>query len=554
VSWIHERIGDILVKKNLITPQQLMEALDAQRKSGKPLGEILVELEIISEEDIANALAKQKNLPVVNLEEYEVNAHAAGLISERIARRHMGLPIGYEDGKLVLAMANPLDIHAIDDLRVMTGYEIKPVVCTRSDINNAINKFLVRSSSVEEAVEAVVEVKEEPKERELKTIAHDAPVVNLANQIIADAVNQDASDIHIEPQEKDFHVRFRVDGVLHDIMSVPKKVQAGLVSRFKIMSDINIAEHRIPQDGRFSVKVGSKQIDLRVAMLPTVYGENVTLRILDKSQALLNLEDLGFLPDTLEKFKKAYSQAYGALLVTGPTGSGKSTTLYATLNILNSPEKKIITVEDPVEYRLPGIIQTQVNPIAGLTFATGLRSIVRCDPDIIMVGEIRDLETAKIAVESALTGHLVLSTLHTNDAPSALTRLIEMGLEPFLVSSSIDCVLAQRLARRLCKHCKEEYQLSDKSLAELGFKDKKMTFYRAKGCKKCLNTGYKGRAGIYEVMPVTDTIAGLCVEKRSAEDIRKVAIEEGMQTLKDDGLEKVKKGITSLEEVMRVVV
>jgi len=554
VSWTHDRIGDILVKKNLITPQQLMDALNVQKDSGKPLGEALIDLEMVSEENIASALAKQKNLPVINLEEYEINPHAAGLIPERVARRHMALPIGYEEGKLVLAMANPLDIHAIDDLRVITGYEIKPVVCTRSDIKNAIAKYLTQSSSVEEAVEAVVEIKETMKEEELKTIAPDAPVVKLANQIIADAVNQRASDIHIEPQEKDFQVRFRVDGVLHNVMTVPKKVQAGLISRFKIMSEINIAEHRLPQDGRCSVNARGREIDLRVATLPTVYGENVTLRILDKSQAALSLEDLGFLPDTLKKFKSAYSQAYGAMLVTGPTGSGKSTTIYATLNVLNSPEKKIITVEDPVEYHLSGILQIQVNSSAGLTFAKGLRSIVRCDPDIIMVGEIRDLETAKIAVESALTGHLVLSTLHTNDAPSALTRLIEMGLEPFLISSSIDCVLAQRLARKLCEHCKEEYKLSEKALAELGESDKEMTVYRAKGCKKCLNTGYKGRIGIYEVMPVSDAIAGLCVEKRSTEEIRKVAIEEGMRTLREDGLEKVKRGITSLEEIMRVVV
>ena len=554
MAWEHERIGDILIKRNIITPQQLMEALDVQKVSGKPLGDTLVEIGATTEDEIAKALAKQKNLPVVNLEEYEINSHAASLVTEKIARRHMALPIGYEEGKLVLAMANPLDIHAIDDLRVMAGYEIKPVVCTRSEINEAINKFLARSSSVEDAVEAVIEIKETAREKEPEAAVPDAPVVKLANQIIADAVSQGASDIHIEPQEKNFQVRFRVDGVLHDIMTVPKKVQAGLVSRLKIMSDMNIAKHRMPQDGRATVSAGGKEIDLRVATLPTVYGENVTMRILDKSQACLGLEDLGFSPGTLKKFKEAYSQAYGALLVTGPTGSGKSTTIYATLNVLNSPEKKIITVEDPVEYRLPGIIQIQVNPAAGLTFATGLRSIVRCDPDIIMVGEIRDLETAKIAVESALTGHLVLSTLHTNDAPSALTRLTEMGLEPFLVSSSIDCVLAQRLARKLCKHCKEEYKLSGKALANIGLDGKEVTVYRAKGCKKCLDTGYKGRVGIYEVMAVSETIAKLCVEKKSTEEIRKVAIEEGMQTLREDGLEKVKMGVTSLEEIMRVVV
>ncbi|MDO8885643.1 ATPase, T2SS/T4P/T4SS family [Candidatus Oleimmundimicrobium sp.] len=553
MTWEHERIGDILVKNNVITSQQLTEALDAQKTSGKPLGETLVEIRATTEEEIAKALAKQKNLPVVSLDEYEINSHAVSLITERIARRHMALPIGYEEGKLVLAMANPLDIHAIDDLRVMTGYEIKPVVCTSSEINSAINKFLARSSSVEEAVEAA-EGREAIKEETAKDIASDAPVVKLVNQIIGDAIGQGASDIHIEPQEKDFHVRFRVDGVLHEIMTVPKKVQASLISRFKIMSGMNIAEHRMPQDGRAAVSAGGKEVDLRVATLPTIYGENVTLRILDKSQACLELKDLGFSPDTLEEYKKAYSKAYGALLVTGPTGSGKSTTIYSTLNVINSPKKKIITVEDPVEYRLPGILQIQVNPSAGLSFAAGLRSILRCDPDIIMVGEIRDLETAKIAIESALTGHLMLSTLHTNDAPSALTRLIEMGLEPFLVSSSIDCVLAQRLARKLCKHCKEEYKLPEKTAKEIGLGNKEMSIYRAKGCKKCLDTGYKGRVGVYEVMPVSSSIAKLCVEKKSTEEIREVAIKEGMRTLREDGLEKVKQGITSLEEIMRVVV
>lgn len=553
MDWSHERIGDILLREHLITEEQLTEALKVQRGSGQPLGKILIEQKIITEEQLAKALAAQKNLPVISLSEYQVDPRAAALISERVARRHMAIPIGYEKGKLVLAMANPLDVHAVDDLRVITGYEIKPVVCTESEIVNAINRYLLLS--VEKAAESAAAEVEEVAVQKLKKVTEEAPIVKLADQIISEAVTQEASDIHIEPQEKDFKVRYRVDGVLHNVMSIPKKLQPGLLSRLKIMSELDITEHRLPQDGRCGLNVREKEVDLRVATLPGIYGENITIRILDKSQAIFKLEELGFGADMLEKFKLVYSKPYGAILVTGPTGSGKSTTLYATLNILNSPEKKIITVEDPVEYRLPGIVQVQANPKIGLTFANGLRSIVRCDPDIIMIGEIRDLETAQIAVESALTGHLVLSTLHTNDASSALTRLIEMGVEPFLVSSAIDCVLAQRLARRLCSECKEAYKPSDEILRE-NFPDCKgdLVIYRAKGCRKCLNTGYKGRIGIYELMLVSDEVGRICVEKRSSEEIKKVAIQEGMRTLRENGLEKVKEGKTSIEEVLRVVV
>ncbi len=553
--WSHEKIGEILIRANLITEEQLNQALQSQKESGKPLGKILVDNGLITEEQLAKALAQQKNLPVVSLSELEIDSMAVTLIPERVARRHLAIPIGFEKGKLVLAMANPLDIHAIDDIRVITSYEIKPVVCTESEIVNAINQHF--RVSVEQMVESIkVEEVREAKGEELKVVAEEAPIVKLANQIITQAVNQGASDIHLEPQEREFKVRFRVDGVLHDVMSLPRKVQAGLTSRFKIMSELDITEHRVPQDGRCGLTFSEREIDLRVATLPTVYGENITLRILDKSRALLSLGDLGFQPEMLEKFKSCYTKPYGAILVTGPTGSGKSTTLYATLNVINSPEKKIITVEDPVEYRLPGIIQIQVNPKVGLTFANGLRSIVRCDPDIIMVGEIRDLETAQIAVEAALTGHLVLSTLHTNDASSALARLIEMGVESFLVSSAIDCVLAQRLGRKLCVYCKEEYKPTEKFLRE-NFVDREfedVTLYRAKGCRKCHNAGYKGRIGIYELMLVSDEIQNACLERKSSEEIEKIAISQGMETLREDGFKKVKQGITSIEEVLRVVI
>jgi type IV pilus assembly protein PilB len=554
MRWNRERIGDILLRANLVSQEQLENALAEQKIIGKPLGRILIGMGVISEGQLAEVLAKQKSLPLINLAEYEINIAAATSIQEQVARRHQVIPINYEDEKLVLAMANPLDVHAIDDIRVLTHRQVVPVVSTESDIINAINRYL--RGSVEQAVRTVTaEAEEEFGEEELTQEDSEAPVVKIVDSIIAEAVGREASDVHIEPQEKDFRVRYRIDGVLHEIMTMPKSIQAGIVSRLKIMSNMDIAEHRVPQDGRCSLMVDGKSVDFRLASLPSVYGENITMRILDTARALFKLEELGFMPQTLDKYKKSYTKPYGTILVTGPTGSGKSTTLYATLNVLNSPEKKIITVEDPVEYRLPGITQIQIISQAGLTFARGLRSIVRSDPDIIMVGEIRDLETAKIAIESALTGHLVLSTLHTNDAPSALTRLVEMGLEPFLVTSAVDCVLAQRLARKLCAYCKEPYTPPREMLAEAGIvSEGEVTLYRAKGCSRCFNTGYKGRIGVYEVMLMSANIEMLCIERRSSDEIRAVAMREGMKTLRDDGLEKVKQGITSLEEMLRVVV
>lgn len=554
MRWTRERIGDILLRANLVSQEQLEAALEGQRANGKQLGRTLVDMGVISENQLAEVLAKQKNLTLVNLAEYDINLAAATSIQEQVARRHRVIPINYDEEKLVLAMANPLDVHAIDDVRVLTHRQVVPVVSTESDIVNAINRYL--RGSVEQAVRTVTaEAEEEAREEEAPEEESEAPVVKIVDSIVSEAVAREASDVHIEPQEKDFRVRYRIDGVLHEIMTMPKSIQAGIVSRFKIMSNMDIAEHRIPQDGRCSLVIDGKGVDFRLASLPSVYGENMTIRILDTARALFKLEELGFMPQTLEKYKKSYTKPYGTILVTGPTGSGKSTTLYATLNVLNSPEKKIITVEDPVEYRLPGIIQIQINPQAGLTFARGLRSIVRSDPDIIMVGEIRDLETAKIAIESALTGHLVLSTLHTNDAPSALTRLVEMGLEPFLVTSAVDCVLAQRLARKLCAYCKEPYSPPGEVLAEAGIPyEEGITLYRAKGCSRCFNTGYKGRIGVYEVMLMSGNIEMLCIERRSSDEIKAAAIREGMKTLRDDGLEKVKQGVTSLEEMMRVVV
>jgi len=391
----------------------------------------------------------------------------------------------------------------------------------------------------------------------IEAAVEEAPIVKLVQAIMTQAASDRASDVHIEPTEKDVRVRFRVDGVLHEVMHSPKSIQGGLISRLKVMGDLNIAEKRVPQDGRVSIRVNNRTLDLRLATLPTVFGEKIVIRILDKSNALLQLSELGFLPDAFERFERSFRKPYGAILVTGPTGSGKSTTLYATLNIVNSVDRHIVTVEDPVEYRLPGVNQMQVNPKAGLTFASALRSILRADPDIILIGEVRDRETAMIAVESALTGHLVLSSLHTNDAPSAITRLIEMEVETFLVASAIDCIVAQRLARKLCDRCRDAYLPEPSELTEAGYAREQLgelgEFFRPVGCGSCANTGYRGRIGLYEVMPMTEEIERLTVERASSETVKRVAVEQGMKTLREDGLEKARAGITSIEEIARVV-
>ncbi|MFZ3063002.1 MAG: ATPase, T2SS/T4P/T4SS family [Actinomycetota bacterium] len=551
------QLGDILIEKGLITEDQLEEALARQRQGGESLGRVLVKAGFISEANLLQVLAEQLGLEFVDLSEYNIDLGAVAMVPESVAKRNSIVPIGFDNSKLVVATSNPTDVFIFDDLRMMTGFEIKPVVSTKEDILNVINRYARAEDMVEQAVEEVGDEAVAPEEiKRITEMVEEAPIVKLANLIITRGIEDRASDIHIEPQEKDVRIRYRIDGVLHEVMRPPKRVQAGLISRLKIMADMNIAERRIPQDGRSGLVVAGRAVDLRVASLPTVYGEKIVLRILEKSSILLELEDLGFLPETLKKYKVSFTKPYGALLVTGPTGSGKSTTLYATLNVLNSPEKNIITVEDPVEYRLAGINQVQTNPKAGLTFASGLRSILRSDPDIIMIGEIRDRETALIAVESALTGHLVLSTLHTNDAPSALTRLIEMGIEPFLAGSAVDCVLAQRLARKLCPKCKEPYEPSLEALQKSNFPVKpgeKLVFYRAKGCGKCKNTGYKGRVGVFEVMLVSEEIERLTVARESSDAIMKQAVKEGMLTLQQDGFEKVRRGMTSIEEIMRVV-
>ncbi|MHB1326209.1 MAG: GspE/PulE family protein [Thermoleophilia bacterium] len=553
-------IGEILVTKNLITREQLDAGLEKQKDTPKRLGEILVEDGILTQDQLNLALAERLGVESIALDEFEIDSLAATMVPEKLARRYGAMPIKFlDENTLLVAMVDPTNVFAIDDLRMMTGYDVKPAISSAEDVFNQISKIHRLGDTVAEEVEAEAAFAADTSmDADIRDVASAAPIVKLVNSVISQGVDDGASDLHFEPQENMLVVRFRIDGVLHEVMSVPKRMQAGVLSRIKVMADIDIAERRIPQDGRIGLTVGGKPIDIRVASMPTVYGEKIVLRLLDRGSIMLNLSDLGFSERALKRFEMSFRKPYGAILVTGPTGSGKSTTLYATLNVLNSKEKNIITVEDPVEYRLSGINQTQINPKAGLTFASGLRAILRSDPDIVMVGEIRDKETAQIAIEAALTGHLVLSTLHTNDAPGALTRLTEMGIEPFLTASAIECIMAQRLVRKLCTNCKEPYQPTDEALRQNGFPQEIMgnnaTLYRSVGCPRCNKTGYKGRLGIYEVMLVSEAIERLTVERKSADEISRVAQAEGMLSLREDGIDKVIKGITSMEEIARVII
>jgi type IV pilus assembly protein PilB len=556
------QLDQLLLARRLLTDEQLEEARDTALQRGRSLGRVLIELGYVSEAALVAILAEQLGLEFIDLTETSLDASAVGLVPETTARRHSCIPVRIEDEKLILAMADPANVVAVDDIRALTKRDVRTVVATKVDVQGAISRYYRLDSAAESLAEEAATAHDDEQKSLEEAVgsagAEDAPIIKLVNMLITQAVNDRASDIHIEPQERDVLVRYRVDGVLHEVMRPRKSVQAGMTSRLKIMADVNIAERRLPQDGRISLTVQGKQIDIRLATLPTVYGEKIVMRILDKSSVLLELSDLGFLPGNFERFEKSFVKPYGEILVTGPTGSGKSTTLYATLNILNKPDRNIITVEDPVEYRLPGVNQVQTNPKAGLTFSSALRSILRSDPDVVLIGEIRDRETAQIATEAALTGHLVLSTLHTNDAPSALTRLIEMGIEPYLVSSALDCVLAQRLARKLCEKCKEPYVPTDEELHSSHFpmngQSEPPKLFKAAGCSTCAGTGYKGRMALHEVMPVTEELERCVVEGASSEVAKKVAIEQGMLTLREDGMAKVLAGKTSIQEILRVVV
>jgi type IV pilus assembly protein PilB len=552
-------LGEILVDDGFISQEQLDDARRDSEQSGKSLGRTLIDMGLVGESALVKALATQIGLPFMDLSDFQIDLTAASLVPQSLAKRYTALPIAFEEETLIVAMSDPGNVFAVDDIRTLTGRDIRIVVATRTDIAEAIERVSRVDAEVGDlAATAAAEEAETDEISALKETVDDAPIVKLVNLLITQAVNDRASDIHIEPQERDVRIRYRIDGVLHEVMRSPKSIQNGVLSRLKIMADIDIAERRVPQDGRVGLVVGGKAIDLRVATMPTVHGEKAVIRILDKSHALLNLSDLGFSDHNMERYELSFRKPYGMILVTGPTGSGKSTTLYATLNILNQIDRNIITVEDPVEYRLGGVNQVQMNPKAGLTFASALRSILRSDPDIVLIGEVRDAETAQIAVQAALTGHLVLSTLHTNNAPSAVTRLTEMGIEPFLVSSAVDCVLAQRLVRTLCEKCKEYYQPTAEALREAKvplLPDGSIPrLYRPTGCNACGNTGYRGRMAVHEVMVMSEDIERMTVERKSSEDIGRVAQEQGMLTLRQDGILKVLEGRTSLEELFRVIV
>ena len=545
-------VSDVLVEMGFLSRERVDEAVEQGKAAGRSAERILVEGGAITGDQLARATAQRFGLYHVDLTRFKTDVTALNSISAQAARRLNAAPIGFDDrGQLLVAMSDPSNVLALDDLKLMAGHEVRAVVASPDDIQTLIG----RMSRLDDAVaEAVSEGGDEIADvTEIRESAEDGPVIKLVNSIIAQAVEEGASDIHYEPDGRDMRVRFRVDGVLRESTQIPRRMVAGVVSRVKIMADLDIAEKRVPQDGRVSLTVEGHAIDTRVVTMPRVDGEGIVMRILDKSQALIGLSQLGMSEASEQLFEDAFRRSYGAVLATGPTGSGKSTTLYAALNEINDPQRNIITIEDPVEYQIAGINQLQVNLKAGLSFASGLRAMLRADPDVIMVGEIRDGETAKIAIESALTGHLVLSTLHTNDAPSAITRLTEMGIEPFLSASAIVAVVAQRLVRQLCTYCKRRTMLSVSSLERAGFNVAfDLEAYEPVGCGRCGGSGYKGRTGLYEVMVISDEIRDLTVERGAAEDIRKVAVAQGMRPLRSDGFEKVKNGITSIAEVARV--
>ncbi|GAB3121852.1 GspE/PulE family protein [Glaciibacter psychrotolerans] len=552
-------LTEILILHGLL-PIEHLDTMMAGDPADESAARALVDSGVITEVQFARARAAQANLPFVELLDYDVDRLAVALVPAAVCQRHDVLPIALEGGRLVLAMVDPGNVFAGDDVRAAAGMSVKPVVAEREDLRAAIDRYH-RADDELSSLTSTMEEENAPVEVTAFGVSDpgddDAPIVRFVNLLVSQAIIDKASDIHIEPGEHSLRVRYRIDGVLHEMRAAPKSIQNGVISRLKIMSDIDIAERRKPQDGRMSVSHGGRQIDLRVATLPTVWGEKVVMRILDNSSSSMSLRDLSLLERNYQTYQASYTKPYGMILVTGPTGSGKSTTLYTTLHAVARPEINVITVEDPVEYRMTGINQVQVNPKAGLTFASALRSILRSDPDVVLLGEIRDHETAQIAIEASLTGHLVLSTLHTNDAPSAITRLTEMGIEPFLVGSALDCVVAQRLARRLCDRCKQpvQYAAEDLIRLRLGFDPtlELPVIYQPAGCASCSNTGYRGRIAIHEVMAVSEDIERLAVARASSADIGRTARAEGMVTLREDGWEKAKMGLTSIEEILRVV-
>jgi type IV pilus assembly protein PilB len=567
------RLGELLTKANLITQDQLKESLRVQKETGGKLGETLIKLGFVSEEDITECLSQQFGVPSINLQHFEIDAGVIKLISGDVARKYNILPVNKTGATITIAMADPTNVFAMDDIKFMTGYNVEPVVASELGIKAAIDNYYGTTSSLElkKVMEdlqtqesADLEVLEDDEEMDVNQLAdasEEAPVVKLCNLILTDAIKRGASDIHIEPYEKEYRVRFRVDGILYEIMNPPFKLKDAITSRMKILAKLDISEKRLPQDGRIKLKIKledkNKELDFRVSVLPTLFGEKIVLRLLDKDNLRLDMTKLGFEPESLAKFEEAIFKPWGMVLVTGPTGSGKTNTLYSALAKVNSPEVNIMTAEDPVEFNLPGINQVQMKESIGLNFAATLRSFLRQDPNIILVGEIRDFETAEIAIKAALTGHLVLSTLHTNDAPSTINRLMNMGIEPFLVATSVQLIAAQRLARRICAQCKEAVEVQPQALLNVGFKKDEIgtfTVYKGRGCEKCNNTGYKGRVGLIEVMAIDDDIRELILSGGTAIDIKKKAAEIGMISLRRSGLIKIKDGVTTIEEVVRETV
>jgi type IV pilus assembly protein PilB len=557
---VQDDIGQKLIDARLIDAGALTRAQQQQKNTGGTLTGNLVKIGAITEEGLVEFLARLYGVEAIDLKSYEPDPALTKLIPGDVAIKFMALPVSRSGRKLVVAMANPSNIFAIDDIKFITGYEVEARVASDVQLKRAIDRAYDSAGTMADVMKgmeedlAVVEEDESAEAEAGLSAAEEAPIVKLVNSLIADAVRKGASDIHIEPYERSMRVRFRIDGVLQEMMAPPFKFKSAIISRLKIMAELDIAERRIPQDGRIKIKVLNRTIDLRVSSLPTIFGEKVVMRILDKSNLNIDLEKLGFEPQSMKDLVSAISNPYGMVLVTGPTGSGKTTTLYSALSRINTPEVNVMTAEDPVEYNLDGINQVLVHEDIGLTFAAALKAFLRQDPNIIMVGEIRDLDTASIAVKAALTGHLVLSTLHTNDAPSAIGRLIDMGIEPFLVASSVNLVLAQRLVRRACASCKRPITLSEEVLAELQLdpaEAAKATFMQGEGCVDCNSTGYRGRQGVYEVMNMSTRIRELVLERASAGEIKRVAISEGMLTLRRDALEKLKRGLTTVEEVLK---
>ncbi|NLI79657.1 MAG: type IV-A pilus assembly ATPase PilB [Candidatus Riflebacteria bacterium] len=564
------RLGDALLQDGLITEEQLRQALELQKKHGKRLGTILVEMHLVTENEIAQVLSRQLRIPFVDLGNYLVDPIIARLVPEHLARRHQLVPINKVGNKLTVAMVDPLNIIAIDDVAIITGLMVKPVVGTPTGVAKAQQEAHGEGTLTERLIDDITTMSkdaEDPANLDLSQDfdENDAPIIRLCHLVIAQAVQSGASDIHIEPHEKDLRVRYRQDGMLQTVMQPPKKAAAAIASRIKIMASLNIAEKRLPQDGRIKLKVHQRNIDLRVSIIPVMWGEKIVMRILDQSSLKVKLEDLGFEPGTLARFKAGIAAPYGIVLVTGPTGSGKTTTLYSALATLNTAERNVLTAEDPVEYMLPGINQLQCRSEIGLTFAGALRSFLRQDPNIIMVGEIRDFETAEIAIKASMTGHLVLSTLHTNDAPGTIGRLTNMGIEPFMITTSVLLVQAQRLVRRICKECKTEIKPRAEQLAQLGItpellrrldlphlNERNLLFYRGKGCEACNNAGLRGRVGVYEVLAMTERLRELILNGGSTDDIRRQAVEDGMLSLRESALRKALLGQTTIEEVVRV--